>query len=47
MVSDEIPRLDPSGKNMVEFVEYICDEVGPRIGGSEQKKKQGTSSRTS
>ncbi len=41
MVSDEIPRLDPSGKSIIDFVKYICDEVGPRIGGSEQEKQAG------
>jgi hypothetical protein len=41
MELSEIPRLDPSGKEMVDFITYICDEVGPRIGGSEQEKRAG------
>ncbi len=41
MESIEIPRLDPSGKEMLNFIKYICDEVGPRIGGSEQEKRAG------
>lgn len=34
-------KIDPSGKDMLEFVKMICDEVGPRIGGSEEERKAG------
>lgn len=34
-------RIDRSGKSMLEFVNRICDDVGPRLSGSEQEKKAG------
>ncbi|MBD3342900.1 MAG: M20/M25/M40 family metallo-hydrolase [Candidatus Lokiarchaeota archaeon] len=34
-------KIDPSGKEMIDFVKMICEEVGPRIGGSEEEKKAG------
>lgn len=36
-----IPRLDPSGKKMLDFIQRICDEVGPRLAGSAEEKKAG------
>jgi len=34
-------KIDPSGKDMLDFIKMICDEVGPRIGGSEEERKAG------
>ncbi|MFO7796046.1 MAG: M28 family peptidase [Promethearchaeia archaeon] len=34
-------KLDPSGKQMVEFVTRICEDVGPRVGGSKGEEKAG------
>lgn len=34
-------RVDPSGKDMLEFVRRICEECGPRLGGSEAEAKAG------
>ncbi|TFG27505.1 MAG: M20/M25/M40 family metallo-hydrolase [Promethearchaeota archaeon] len=36
-----VGKIDPSGKNMLDFIKMICDEAGPRIGGSEGEKKAG------
>ncbi|MFW9995803.1 MAG: M28 family metallopeptidase [Candidatus Odinarchaeota archaeon] len=41
MQGDKSHRIDPSGQSMVDFVNRICTEVGPRIGGSEEEKKAG------
>jgi hypothetical protein len=34
-------KIDPSGKNMLDFIKMICEDVGPRIGGSEEESKAG------
>lgn len=34
-------KLDSSGKPMLEFVTRICEEVGPRVGGSEEERQAG------
>ncbi len=34
-------KIDPSGKDMLRFIEMICEKVGPRIGGSEEESKAG------
>jgi hypothetical protein len=34
-------RIDPKGQPMLDFIQKICTEVGPRIGGSEAEKKAG------
>ncbi len=36
-----VDKIDPSGKDMLDFIKMICDEAGPRIGGSEEEKKAG------
>ena len=36
-----VDKIDPSGKDMLDFIKMICDDVGPRIGGSEEEKKAG------
>ncbi|UCE14716.1 MAG: hypothetical protein JSV04_05920, partial [Candidatus Heimdallarchaeota archaeon] len=41
METNEIPRVDPSGQKMIEFIQRICDEVGPRLAGSLGEKKAG------
>ncbi len=38
---ENIQRMDPSGQKMVEFIQRICDEVGPRLGGSKEEQKAG------
>ncbi|MFX0210437.1 MAG: M28 family metallopeptidase [Candidatus Hodarchaeota archaeon] len=35
------PRLDPSGRRMIAFIQKIYDEVGPRLAGSEEEKRAG------
>jgi hypothetical protein len=35
-------RLDQTGQAMIEFIEKICNDVGPRPGGSEAEQKAGT-----
>ncbi|MHA2225736.1 MAG: M28 family metallopeptidase [Candidatus Hodarchaeales archaeon] len=37
----EHPRLDPSGQEMIEFIQRICDNIGPRISGSEGERRAG------
>ncbi|MBD3211950.1 MAG: M28 family peptidase [Candidatus Lokiarchaeota archaeon] len=34
-------KLDSSGKRMLDFIKKICDEVGPRVGGSEAEDQAG------
>jgi hypothetical protein len=34
-------KLDSSGKPMLDFITKICDEIGPRVGGSEAEDKAG------
>ncbi|MFW9903000.1 MAG: M28 family metallopeptidase [Candidatus Thorarchaeota archaeon] len=34
-------RIDPSGQRMIDFIQRIYDEVGPRLAGSEEEKKAG------
>jgi hypothetical protein len=34
-------KIDPSGKEMLNFIKMICDKVGPRLGGSDEEKKAG------
>lgn len=34
-------RIDPSGQRMIDFIQRIFDEVGPRLAGSEEEKKAG------
>ncbi|MFX0182162.1 MAG: M28 family metallopeptidase [Candidatus Hodarchaeota archaeon] len=41
MRNEEYPRLDSSGQEMIQFIQRICDEVGPRPGGSESEHKAG------
>jgi len=41
MRNKEFPRLDSSGQKMIQFIHRICDEVGPRPGGSESEHKAG------
>ena len=36
-----VEKIDPSGKDMLNFIQMICDEAGPRIGGSEAESKAG------
>ncbi len=35
------PRLDPSGQEMIKFIHRICENIGPRISGSEGERKAG------
>ncbi|NHJ02471.1 MAG: M28 family peptidase [Candidatus Heimdallarchaeota archaeon] len=35
------PRIDPSGKDMLVFIEKICNEIGPRIAGTKEEDKVG------
>ncbi|MFX0015475.1 MAG: M28 family metallopeptidase [Candidatus Hermodarchaeota archaeon] len=35
------PRVDPSGQKIIDFIQRIYDEVGPRLAGSEEEKKAG------
>ncbi|MFX0052990.1 MAG: M28 family metallopeptidase [Candidatus Hodarchaeota archaeon] len=41
MSNREFPRLDASGQQMIQFIQYICNEVGSRPGGSESEYKAG------
>ena len=41
MVEKSTLKIDPSGKDMLNFIQMICDKVGPRIGGSEEESKAG------
>lgn len=34
-------KIDPSGKDMIEFIQMICEKVGPRIGGSKEESEAG------
>ncbi|UCG90673.1 MAG: M28 family peptidase [Candidatus Heimdallarchaeota archaeon] len=34
-------RIDPSGQRMIDFIQRIYDEVGPRLAGSEEEIKAG------
>jgi len=34
-------KIDPSGKDMIEFIQMICEKVGPRIGGSKEENEAG------
>ncbi|MFX1505042.1 MAG: M28 family metallopeptidase [Promethearchaeota archaeon] len=34
-------RIDPSGQRMINFIQRIYDEVGPRLAGSDEEKKAG------
>lgn len=34
-------KLDVSGKPMLDFITKICDDVGPRVGGSEGEEQAG------
>ena len=36
-----VEKIDPSGKDMLKFIQMICNEAGPRIGGSEAESKAG------
>ena len=40
-MANNLPRLDPSGQKMVDFIQKICDQVGPRLAGSEEEKRAG------
>ncbi|MFX1284964.1 MAG: M28 family metallopeptidase [Promethearchaeota archaeon] len=35
------PRIDPSGQRMIDFIQKIFNEVGPRLAGSKEEKKAG------
>ncbi len=37
----KIPRIDPSGKRMIKFINNICENIGPRIGGTKEEKDAG------
>lgn len=41
MVEESVSKIDSSGKNMLNFIQMICEEAGPRIGGSEAESKAG------
>lgn len=41
MAKESKAKIDPKGKEMLDFIKRICDDVGPRIGGSENEKKAG------
>ncbi len=41
MVEESVSKIDPSGKDMLKFIQMICEKVGPRIGGSEEESKAG------
>ncbi len=34
-------RLDPSGEPIITFINKICNDIGPRISGSEEEKQAG------
>ena len=36
-----VSRLDPTGKPILAFINKICNEVGPRISGSDEEKQAG------
>lgn len=42
MLDEQNPRLDPSGHSMIKFIKEICDDIGPRLAGSEEEHKAGT-----
>ncbi len=34
-------KIDPTGRDMIDFIKKVCNNIGPRIGGSEQEKEAG------
>ncbi|UCG01003.1 MAG: M28 family peptidase [Candidatus Heimdallarchaeota archaeon] len=40
-MEDSKHRIDPSGQRMIDFIQRIFDEVGPRLAGSEEEMKAG------
>ena len=34
-------RIEPSGEPILSFINRVCNDVGPRIGGSDQEKQAG------
>ncbi len=41
MPNENQRKLDPTGEPILSFINTICDEVGPRISGSEEERKAG------
>lgn len=41
MLKELKSRTDPSGQRMIDFIQKIFNEVGPRLAGSEEERKAG------
>jgi hypothetical protein len=41
MAEERENRIDPSGKPILNIINTICDDIGPRISGSQQEKQAG------
>ncbi|MHA1974249.1 MAG: M28 family metallopeptidase [Candidatus Hodarchaeales archaeon] len=41
MTNEDLTKIDPSGKTMINFIDNICKEVGPRLAGTPEEKRAG------